>query len=205
MIKRKKKINFGFIFLLSFIAILLAIFCIKNNQVNQIHSTLGKQGQQFQKKTIEALIFSSDEISKIQNAEGDEKLLNEIIDDMAENHWRKLSSEIKPMLADETLLENQKKSLKALIEKSILSQKYIVNYNYESLGSEINWNLLGRIKVTNNADIEFIFDEDVGYTSNGSYYNQSEIYWIKSNDNWKIVQSPIIIPDEFWNYYGKSY
>lgn len=205
MIRRQKKINFGFIFLLSFITVLFIIFFIKNNQVNQIRSTIEKQSQQFQQKNIEALILSSDDISKIQAAGKDQEKLSQIIDDITERQWQKLSSEIKPMFADETLFENQKNSLRGLIERSILSQKYVINYKYQNQNTECNWNLLGQIKVTNNVDIEFIFDKDIGFLPNGSYYNQLETCWIKIDGNWKISQSPIIFPNEFWNYYSINY
>lgn len=196
--KTKRKINFGWLFIATFVLILLIIFSYMSQQISRAKSDLTKKTNSYYALIIPALMMNQEEINQFLQMHDDVIAVNELGKEIADQHWQKIASEISPLFSDQTTSDRHKKAFEDLFIHMLESKNIILDANQKTTEtSSIKWNMLGQVQITNYYETQYKFSEiaDNEFSKLEPLQSSSPIItWEKSNGEWRIKQADWVIP-----------
>lgn len=213
-IKAKRKLNLGFIVSMSLLAVLIASFIFMNSRVVVDKNHLLDKAESYQKLMIEGLTIDPADAEKLtsiyENGTESTEDIEQVVTEIVENQWTKISSRIESYYLDDQTMENHKKAFGDLLSQAYLQQTYVYNYSKISkLNPSISWNLKNQVqtyaqwdaKLSAKINPEFKFldlasDDEQGNTDYPFGFQGTEI-WQKVGNDWKIVKANLFYPQEF--------
>ncbi len=196
--KTKRKINFGWLFIATFVLILLIIFSYMSQQISRAKSDLTKKTNSYYALIIPALMMNQEEMNQFLQMHDDVIAVNELGKEIADQHWQKIASEISPLFSDQTTSDRHKKAFEDLFIHMLESKNIILDANQKTTEtSSIKWNMLGQVQITNYYETQYKFSEiaDNEFSKLEPLQSSSPIItWEKSNGEWRIKQADWVIP-----------
>ncbi|GEM_PF-1691122 len=209
-IKAKRKINLGFIITISLLLLILILYIVMGSRVSIVKKELQKQAANYQTTIVDGLIVDPVNLEKINSAFSLEQDLEPIISEIVEEHWAKISPQVKDYYYDETVMEFHKKAFSDLLKQAYRSGTSIYSISQMKIINEKTiWNLNNQIQTKTSWDVKVALDRQQNNLYTSDYKNidlasddyffsiESKIIWQKKDGQWKIVKSDIVYPREY--------
>ena len=209
-IKAKRKFNLGFILTISLLLLILILYIVMGSRVSLVKKELQKQADNYQTTIVDGLIVDPVNLDKIYAAFSLEQDLEPIISEIVEEHWTKISPQVKDYYYDETVMELHKKAFSDLLKQAYRSGTSIYNISQMKIINEKTiWNLNNQIQTKTSWEVKVALDrqqnnlyssdyKNIDLTSDDYYFSiESKIIWQKKDGQWKIVKSDIVYPREY--------
>lgn len=209
-IKAKRKINLGFIITISLLLLILILYIVMGSRVSIVKKELQKQAANYQTTIVDGLIVDPVNLEKINSAFSLEQDLEPIISEIVEEHWAKISPQVKDYYYDETVMEFHKKAFSDLLKQAYRSGTSIYSVSQMKIINEKTiWNLNNQIQTKTSWDVKVALDRQQNNLYTSDYKNidlvsddyffsiESKIIWQKKDGQWKIVKSDIVYPREY--------
>ncbi|MGI6560445.1 MAG: hypothetical protein ACOX2H_03880 [Saccharofermentanales bacterium] len=209
-IKAKRKINLGFIITISLLLLILILYIVMGSRVSIVKKELQKQAANYQTTIVDGLIVDPVNLEKINSAFSLEQDLEPIISEIVEEHWAKISPQVKDYYYDETVMEFHKKAFSDLLKQAYRSGTSIYSISQMKIINEKTiWNLNNQIQTKTSWDVKVALDRQQNNLYTSDYKNidlvsddyffsiESKTIWQKKDGQWKIVKSDIVYPREY--------
>ncbi|MDI9490630.1 MAG: hypothetical protein QM211_04655 [Bacillota bacterium] len=209
-IKAKRKINLGFIITISLLLLILILYIVMGSRVSIVKKELQKQAANYQTTIVDGLIVDPVNLEKINSAFSLEQDLEPIISEIVEEHWAKISPQVKDYYYDETVMEFHKKAFSDLLKQAYRSGTSIYSVSQMKIINEKTiWNLNNQIQTKTSWDVKVALDRQQNNLYTSDYKNidlvsddyffsiESKTIWQKKDGQWKIVKSDIVYPREY--------
>ncbi|NLN51912.1 MAG: hypothetical protein GX145_03755, partial [Clostridiaceae bacterium] len=164
----------------------------------------------YQTTIVDGLIVDPVNLEKINSAFSLEQDLEPIISEIVEEHWAKISPQVKDYYYDETVMEFHKKAFSDLLKQAYRSGTSIYSISQMKIINEKTiWNLNNQIQTKTSWDVKVALDRQQNNLYTSDYKNidlvsddyffsiESKIIWQKKDGQWKIVKSDIVYPREY--------
>lgn len=207
--KVKKKINYGWIFMLICLIILSSCFFIKNHQMNQEKNSLLESSNQYYKMMTDAFTLNSSEVEMLKKIPADaEKEIKSFAEKTAQDHWAAIASQITPLFIDQQTCERHAKAFQDLFIANIENQLILMNVEISTDEKPtFSWNLLNEIKIMSYYRLTCKFDDQLSneFSKNATtQYANDEIIWEKTENGFKISKAGWLVKQSIDGFY-KSY
>lgn len=180
------------------------------SRVSIVKKELQKQAANYQTTIVDGLIVDPVNLEKINSAFSLEQDLEPIISEIVEEHWAKISPQVKDYYYDETVMEFHKKAFSDLLKQAYRSGTSIYSISQMKIINEKTiWNLNNQIQTKTSWDVKVALDRQQNNLYTSDYKNidlasddyffsiESKIIWQKKDGQWKIVKSDIVYPREY--------
>lgn len=180
------------------------------SRVSIVKKELQKQAANYQTTIVDGLIVDPVNLEKINSAFSLEQDLEPIISEIVEEHWAKISPQVKDYYYDETVMEFHKKAFSDLLKQAYRSGTSIYSVSQMKIINEKTiWNLNNQIQTKTSWDVKVALDRQQNNLYTSDYKNidlvsddyffsiESKIIWQKKDGQWKIVKSDIVYPREY--------
>lgn len=180
------------------------------SRVSIVKKELQKQAANYQTTIVDGLIVDPVNLEKINSAFSLEQDLEPIISEIVEEHWAKISPQVKDYYYDETVMEFHKKAFSDLLKQAYRSGTSIYSISQMKIINEKTiWNLNNQIQTKTSWDVKVALDRQQNNLYTSDYKNidlvsddyffsiESKTIWQKKDGQWKIVKSDIVYPREY--------